>query len=98
MAQQEMPLPAGRQTQQLVDTYANHLNVSMSAFDFTLDFALVSPSINELDVPQLLARIRISPQLAKQSHALLGRLIEAYEGTVGTIPAEPGTDEEPDEQ
>ena len=73
------------------DVYANEMRIQVSQFDFTLDFNLNEPSQNdEFPIsPNRVARIRVSPQLAKQAVQLLLVSIAQYEQQLGPIPIGP---------
>lgn len=72
------------------DIYANRVNAHVSTFDFAFDFELTEPSIGPEDAPaELVARVRVSPQLAKAFAQLLQRLVQQYEDEVGPVPLNP---------
>lgn len=72
------------------EVYANALTVSNTFFDFTLDFKRECIFENaegkqEKEVAEV-AKIRMSPQMAKALNRLLSENLSKYESNYGTIP------------
>ena len=72
------------------EVYANALTVSNTFFDFTLDFKRECIYENEEGKQEKevveVAKIRISPQMAKALNRLLDGNLNKYEADFGTIP------------
>jgi hypothetical protein len=58
----------------ILDVYSNSVKVTMSLYDFTLEFGLNSG----LDEAEPVARVRMSPQHAKSLLLLLQRFLGQY--------------------
>ena len=70
------------------DIYANEVNAHVSEFDFTLDFRVVHPSMDDVEtLSSQVARIQMSPPMAKATMLLLQRLVQDYEAQLGVIPS-----------
>jgi hypothetical protein len=81
-------------------TYANFLSVWHSAFEFTLDFAVTQPPVqdeNGFTVPcRVVARMKIPPTLVFNVIRTLNENMTRYEQVFGPIQEPQAPQEEPD--
>jgi Protein of unknown function (DUF3467) len=67
--------------------YANHVRLSLSPYDITLDVGhVIALSSGETTVEESLTLV-MSPVEAKAVALMLSRVVEQYEANVGAIPA-----------
>lgn len=68
--------------------YANHTDISVSCYDFALDFGQmpIRDRSDERGATEPLVRVLMSPQHAKALSRILAGRITAYEDTFGVIP------------
>lgn len=63
-------------TDQAVARYANHFRIGHNASEFMIEFA---QRYEDVDKPQLVARLAITPQSARELHALLGESLREHD-------------------
>ncbi len=67
--------------------YANAFGVSNSVFETRLEFSIETPDENGEKSKEVIADIRVSPQLAKMMRDILTQSLDAYESQIGSIPS-----------
>lgn len=78
--------------------YSNQARGHSSAMDFALEFQLQHPQYDgEPPVVESVARVHMSPELAKALLGLLTQLVTRYEADVGEIPIQAANEPEEDE-
>lgn len=89
MSQSQPPKMNVVQAEDYRETYANSVQVRVSAWDFQLTFGLAnSDADNEVTI-QNNQTIYLSPQQAKAFWAVLGQNLAQYEQAFGTLNLEP---------